>query len=43
MKKTAWRITTNGQEGKELKEYDKTTYHCLVDDAWVEAELPIAK
>jgi hypothetical protein len=43
MKKIAWRITTNSQEGKELKEYDKTTYQCVADDAWVETELPIAE
>lgn len=43
MKKVAWRITHNGQEGKDFKEYDKTTYQCVADDAWVETELPVAK
>jgi hypothetical protein len=40
MKKIAWRLTNNGRKGKDLREYDKTTYHCEADDAGAEIELP---
>ena len=43
MKKIAWRITNNGQKGKDFKEYDKTTYQCIADDVWVVTELPVTK
>ena len=43
MKKVSWRITSNGKQDDEYKEYDKTLYQCDSDDAWVETELPIAK
>jgi len=43
MKKVGWRITNNGKKDDEYKGYDKTTYHCEEDDAWVETELPMAK
>lgn len=43
MKKIGWRITNNGKKDADYKEYDKTTYQCETDDAWVETDLPIAK
>jgi len=43
MKKIGWRITSNGKYGDAFKEYDKTSYKCEADDAWVETELPIEK
>jgi len=43
MKKVRWHITSNGKKDDEYREYDKTTYQCKADDAWVDTELPIAK
>ena len=43
MKKIAWRITSNGKEGEEYREYDRTNYHCEADDVWLETEIPTAK
>lgn len=43
MKKTSWCISSNGKKGDDFKEYDKTTYQCKKDDAWVDTELPIEK
>jgi len=43
MKKVSWHITNNRKTGSEYREYDKTTYHCKIDDAWVETELPAKK
>ena len=40
MKKISWRITNNGKDSNAFKEYDKTTYNCKTDDAWVETDLP---
>jgi len=48
MKKIAWRITSNGKDGKahndgeEYKEYDHTNYKCEADDVWLDVEIPIA-
>jgi hypothetical protein len=43
MHKVAWRITNNGQDGKNYKEYDKFTYECKNDDIWVTTELPVVE
>lgn len=43
MRKVAWRITNNGQEDKDYKEYDKFTYECEDDDIWVTTEIPLAE
>lgn len=43
MKKTAWVISHNGKEGRGYKEYDKTTYSCVLDDVWVVTEIPLSK
>jgi hypothetical protein len=43
MKKTAWRITSNGKEGDGFKEYERNNYKCEVDEVWLEIEMPIAK
>ena len=37
------RITSNGKEGEEYREYDRTNYHCEADDVWLETEIPTAK
>lgn len=38
MKKVRWDITNNPNENN--KEYDRTTYKCEADDAWVTTEIP---
>ncbi len=43
MRKVSWAITTNSKTGKELVEYDFTTYHCRDDDIWVNTEIPLPK
>jgi len=40
MKKVSWSISNNGKKGRVLKEYDRTIYQCVVDDAWLTTELP---
>lgn len=40
MKKVSWSLSNNGKQGKEFKEYDRTTYQCVTDDTWVNTEIP---
>ncbi len=42
MKKVSWNLSNNGKEGADFKEYDRTIYQCVTDDAWVTTELPVA-
>lgn len=34
------KITNNGKEAIEYKEYTRTTYWCKMDDNWVTTEVP---
>jgi hypothetical protein len=43
MRKVRWSITNNAKKSKNYKEYDSTTYQCLIDDVWVNTEVPISK
>lgn len=43
MHKIRWEITNNFKMADEFAEYDKVTYHCKADDAWVATEIPVAK
>lgn len=43
MRKVSWSITSNHKTGKELVEYDFTTYHCEDDDIWINTEIPLVK
>jgi hypothetical protein len=40
MKKVSWSLSNNGKKGTDYKEYDRTIYQCVEDDAWVTTELP---
>ncbi len=43
MRKVRWEITSNGKNGKEFKEYEKTTYECKDDYTWIITEPPLTE
>lgn len=43
MRKVRWEISSNLKTGKDLKEYDKTTYECSDEDIWLTTEVPMTK
>ena len=40
MKKVSWSLSNNLKKGRDYKEYDKTIYQCVADDAWLTTETP---
>ena len=40
MKRVSWSLSNNAKNGSGYKEYDKTIYQCITDDAWVTTEMP---